>query len=145
MKKLLFGAIALSTFSISLLLFQISCQKEVTAAPTQTTQQQNKILIGITSTTNGAIRTLLITDYDGGNQTKVSIPAELQSLAMENIFVSISPDGQTIFISGRYTDNNLNGITAIYSMTASGTNLKKIVDASSAVEDYSAVSSIQAY
>jgi Tol biopolymer transport system component len=121
MKKLLIGAITLSTFSISLLLFQISCQKEV-IAQNPTTVQQGKIIFAQKAIYD-SLKEIWIVNYDGTGQTKLPLPVLPQGFNFRSI--GISPDGQTVFIAGY--DNNGNK-SQIYSMTSTGTNFKKIVD-----------------
>lgn len=122
MKKLFLGSIALTLFSISFLLIQFSCGDKVTANPTSTQQQQGKILF--TESNIGGIIGIWITNYDGANKIQVPVPSLLQTLTITD--VSISPDGQTIFVLG-YDANNGNKIL-VYSISTTGTNTKLIVD-----------------
>ncbi len=151
MKKLLLSTVVLLLFSLSLLIFQISCKKEAIAEesnyllPPATTSTLGGIIVGngLNIDTGGTlslkssptvqhdklvyikrnVKEIWTANYDGTNQQKLNIglPPETRPLQL-----SVSPDGQTlIFIVNTATD-----LTAIYSCNIDGTELKEIIDGS---------------
>jgi hypothetical protein len=91
MKKILLGTIALTAFSFSILLFQISCKKEAKAQTVQ--NQQNKIIYLKT----GQTTTICIANYDGGNEQQINIAVPANNVI--ETLASISPDRKTIFFA----------------------------------------------
>jgi hypothetical protein len=86
-------------------------------------QQQNKIIFAEISPLTNTLNEIWIANYDGSNLTKIPVPTILPSgFGFEDI--SMSPDGQTIFIAGNDGSGN---ISQVYSMTSAGANAKKII------------------
>jgi hypothetical protein len=127
MKKILMSSVVLTVFSISILIFQMSCKKDANAQTgSNVPTQLNKIIYTkrLTSTT----AEIWIANYDGTNQTKVNIVVPA-GIMLAN--ARLSPDGQTIFFEGVNTSTFLNDI---YSCKIDGSNVQKIVDGSTATQ-----------
>lgn len=131
MKKLLLGSIALTLFSVSILLFQISCKKEVTAQQPTGAGGVNQLgLIVFTKYfmrpvgTPQKQREIWIANIDGTNPRKVpvNIPSDVGNI--EDI--KLSPNGQTIFFTAELKSNYRH--LYIYSCSVDGTSIKRIVD-----------------
>ena len=121
MKKLLLSSIVLLLFSFSILLFQVSCQKEANANTNNITQL-NKIVY-IKEIDGSPERTeLWISDIDGNNQTKIPVtfPFDYQFSS-----ISLTTDGSKVIFSV-VNDTTRNGY--IYSCKTDGSNLTKLVE-----------------
>ncbi len=129
MKKIFLASLILTSFSLSILLVQISCSKNTDAQPPNNTAgitQLNKIVYETAS--NGGPRyntTIWIVNYDGTNQTRVNIilPSGLGVAGNARL----SPDGKTIFF---VAGNNSTYKWYIYSCNIDGSNAHEIVDGS---------------
>src|SRR5690606_13037838 len=119
MKKLFLSTVALLSFSASVILFQLSCKKDVTAQPNHT-QQIGKILY-LEELDGGRRANIWIANYDGSNATKVnySIPEELSET--RGLSARLSPDGKIVFV--QFVGNQ----NSIYSCNVDGSNMKRIV------------------
>lgn len=120
MKKLLLSSIVLFLFSASILLFQISCQKQVNANPNQITQQNKLVYIKGFGGSTDAVWT---SNIDGTNQTRIPITFP-SGLSLENGQVTITPDGSKIVLvlAGFSPD-----VKYIYTCNLDGSNLTKVV------------------
>lgn len=124
MKKLFLASLSLAIFSIAILVFQSSCQKEASAGDLSTeVTQKNKIFYK--AYVNGQ-HEIWTASYDGSNKTKFNItfPAGLEPREW-----TISPDGQTLII---HASGYINGsyIGNIFTCNTDGSNLKKIIEGS---------------
>jgi hypothetical protein len=140
MKNLMSGAIVLFLFSISLLLFQLSCQEDA-IAQNNVNQQKNKILYSLKG--DYSIKELWVSNYDGSD--KIQIPlTNIPTPGVHGFYnsSSISPDGQTVFIGGYLYPSSL---SVVYSMSLSGTDVKKIVEYDGLTNSNSYLEEIQAY
>jgi len=121
MKKLLLSSIILLLFSCSMLLFQISCQKQANARTNET--GSNKIVYSkYDGTSVGEIWTANI---DGTNQQKVNVTLPSNTIA---ISTSVSKDGSKIIFATESNDSTKEGI---YTCNIDGTNLTKVINAPS--------------
>lgn len=121
MKKLLMGSIALTLFSISILLFQISCQKESIAQTSSGLKQLNKIIFKRWNYSANTLDGIYIANSDGSNMTKVNIAIPG---ATDINSPRLSPDGLTVFFHAGIPGSHSN----IYSCNLDGSNVKKILD-----------------
>ncbi len=123
MKKLLLSSITLLLFSCSILIFQISCQKEANANPNNITQL-NKIVYIKEIPLNDGQNEIWTANIDGTNQQRVAInfPANYE-LDTENTNITLTPDNQKIIFA-----LSINRVKAIYSCNIDGTNLNKIIE-----------------
>lgn len=117
MKKLLYSSIALTVFSLSIILFQISCQEEAVAKEAAT---QNKFLF----TTAKNPWQYWIANIDGSNpvQIPISLPAGLKPGGSGKL----TPDGKVLIFPAY---NSTTDEVSIYSVNINGTNIQKIRDA----------------
>lgn len=126
MKKLALSAIVLCSFSISIALFQISCQKNAVAA---SVPPQNKIVYVVGTEPTWAF---WIANTDGSNakQIPISLPSGMTLLGPSSLdapTASISADGKSLFFTVTPSPNpDLKFY--IYSVSLDGTNLKQVLD-----------------
>lgn len=132
MRKLFLGSIGLMLLSISILLFQISCQKTV-VANNNSTDPLNKIVF--IKSGDRFSPEIWIANTDGTNQTKVpiSLPA---GLYLGGNTACLTPDGNTVIFDASNNTPGAGGIAYIYSCSINGTNLRKIVDNSTTINTY---------
>jgi hypothetical protein len=133
MKKILLSTFVLTAFSLSIILFQISCKKSAEAAtPTTSTgvTQQNKIIYTRNLLLSGSQGTyydeIWIANYDGTNPQKINITLPAGLFVDYTTFVKLSPDQKTIFFSVADANGDKNG-TGFFSANIDGTNAKLIV------------------
>lgn len=118
MKKLLLSSIVLFLFSASIMMFQISCQKQANA---RTTSDSNIVLFG---KSNGSNVDIWSCNSDGTGMQKVNI-----ALSFDKIYRVInSPIDNKIFFSGRETSSVEPNL---YSCNLDGTNVRKITNETS--------------
>ena len=129
MKKLLMGSIALTFFSVSILIFQFSCKKDATAQQTTSTEGGNQLgLILYTkyfmtpSGTPRKAKEIWISNIDGTNPRKVPIIITGEVIGE----VKLSPNGKSIIFETELILNYHK--SAIYSCSIDGSNLKRILD-----------------
>jgi hypothetical protein len=93
MKKLLYSSVVLLLFSFSIILFQVSCQKEADAKNENNTSVQNKFIytVLIPGTNNWQYWTANI---DGGNHQPITI--SLPSGQTLSYSCKLTPDAQKI-------------------------------------------------
>ena len=122
MKKLLLSSIVLFIFSLSILIFQISCKKSAKAdQPQETTSAiAGKILYMVDNGSNNA--SFWTANYDGTDKQKLNIT--LPSGYNYVYHFRISPDGKKIIIGFDPSD--------IYSCNIDGSDMKKVIDGSTA-------------
>jgi len=132
MKKILLSTIVLTGFSLSIILFQISCKKSADAAttPTTTVTQQNKIIytknLPVSGSTGIYYSEIWIANYDGSSPQKININLPTGLFVDYTTFVKLSPDQKTIFF--RVSDVKQDKIgTGFYSANIDGSNAKLIV------------------
>jgi hypothetical protein len=138
MKKILYSTITLVCFSLSLILFQISCDDEAEASVKSETL--NRFLyVMYDDKTTGAF-SFWTANNDGTDRKEISItlPAEL--------FLSyggarLTPNGQTLI----FTTENVTGDKFIYSVSTDGSNLKKLFDGPLAADSKPLVDILQTY
>ena len=124
------GSIVLTVFSVSMLIFQLSCKKDANAQATSTTLTQQNLIVfhkwiySGTSSSNASTGEIWTANIDGTNQKKV--PITLPSGVFINGDVKLTPDCKTIVFDTyiAYTDYQ---VSSIYTCSIDGTNLKKII------------------
>lgn len=139
MRKLFLGSIGLMLLSISILLFQISCQKTVVA--NNNSINQLKKIVYIKAGDAFPIE-IWIANTDGTTQAKVpiSLPA---GLYLAGHAVCLTSDGNTVIFDVSNRVPGEGGTAYIYSCSTDGTNLKKIVDNTTTINTY--FTSVNAY
>lgn len=113
-------------FSLSIILFQISCKTTVEAQNNSNSLTQQNILLFTKESLYGAkpyITEIWTANYDGSNQKKVPITIPL-GLSIGGD-AKLSPDAKILFIN--FFEENTNR-TYIYSCQLDGSNLKRIID-----------------
>jgi hypothetical protein len=141
MKKILMSSAVLLLFSVSLIIFQMSCQKSSIAQ--SSTQTSNKILlkkdierqVGTTVDSSGKSIPVYrysvdfyVVQYDGTNLSKINIVMPSGEYPWGN--GSISPDGEKLIFNAL----NINNHHSVYSCFLNGSNLIKLVDGSYQVQ-----------
>jgi Tol biopolymer transport system component len=123
MKKLLLSSIILLLFSCSILIFQVSCQKEA-KANTNNITQQNKIIYIKALPSAGDQNEIWTANIDGTNQQRVAInfPANY-ALEDDGGSITLTPDNQKIIFA-----MSVNSIRQVYSCNIDGSNLTKIIE-----------------
>jgi len=123
MKKIILSSIVLLIFSISIAVFQVSCQKDATANTDSNSitgiTQQNKIIY-VRQNESKLESEIWSANYDGSNQKKL-VTADYSPYN-----VNVSPDGQSIFFAG--SDSSYKRF--IYTCKVDGSNITKIIGAS---------------
>ncbi|MBL0079228.1 MAG: hypothetical protein IPP53_08940 [Bacteroidetes bacterium] len=122
MKKLLLSSIVLLLFSCSILIFEVSCQKEAKADTNYITQQNKIVYLKEFPIENGQDE-IWTANIDGTNQKRYSInfPANYE-LDAENGNITLTPDNQKIIFA-----LDVNRVAGIYSCNIDGSNLVKII------------------
>ena len=113
-------------FSLSIILFQISCKTTAEAQNNSNSLTQQNILLFTKESLFGAkpyIIEIWTANYDGGSQKKV--PITLSTGLSVSGDARLSPDAKIIFFN--VNEDNTNK-TYIYSCQLDGSNLKKIID-----------------
>lgn len=124
MKKILLSTIVLIAFVMATMLFDISCKKSAVAQNSNSNIiQQNKIIYlkYQTGTSSGTTISIYSANYDGSNAQQIK-PVLPSGVAINDNFLSISPDGKTIFFSVYNNGNEIDG----YSCNFDGSNVKKV-------------------
>ncbi|MBB6273143.1 Tol biopolymer transport system component [Pedobacter cryoconitis] len=133
MKKILLSTIVLFAFSLSILLFQVSCKKEATAKTSTPGQNSLNIILYAKSfnSNNSYSQEIWMSGYDGSNQKKINIQLPSGIVFSEGIEPKLSPDGKTIFFeagAAGSSSGNISYQTDLYSCNIDGSNLKKVID-----------------
>ena len=131
MKKLLMGAIVLSTFALSICLVQISCSKSNAQQnrPTDNPQLNKLVFIKLPNPNTGQTE-IWTANFDGTNamQIPVVLPSGMGICSTQGIAqVRLSPDGQTVFFTASSNVPNPPVWSAIYSCNIDGGNVREIV------------------
>lgn len=129
MKRLLYSSAVLLLFSASLIISQMSCQKEAQAQNTggssSTATQLNLLLFSEMDMRNGDKVSLWTSNADGSNkkQVPVSVPAGW-TLSPD---AQLSPDGKVVIFT-IYRYNGTTGTFQMGSVNVDGSNQKIIHD-----------------
>ncbi len=127
MKKLLMGSISLCLFSLAMILFQMSCKKDVVAQASSASTQINKIVYYRWNDSAGALQ-IWTAKYDGTAKTLINISLPTGMEFDDDTLPKLSPDGTKVFFTS-LTPNVGNTDRDIYVVNIDGTNLTKIIDA----------------
>jgi hypothetical protein len=126
MKKILLSTIVMIAFSLSIILFQISCKTTVEAQSSSNNLTQQNILLFTKESLYGSkpyIIEIWTSNYDGGSQKKVPISLSM-GLSLSGD-AKLSPDAKIVFFN--VNEDNTNK-SYIYSCQLDGSNLKRIID-----------------
>jgi len=124
MKHFVKSTIVLTLFAFSVLLFNLSCEKDVTA---QTSNPVTTSPLGLILFTKSGDKPneVWFCKYDGTNATKVTIAGFPSGADLDKSTMKISPDGKKIFFCMYIISTNLQ---SIYSCNADGSGLTKVVE-----------------
>ena len=128
MKKIMYSTVVLTCFTLSIVLFQISCQDEALANGNATLTQNRFLYVISEGNNNGANSEYWTANIDGTDhkQIPISLPAGLKlDYPLGGV---LTPDGQTLIFDAVSTSTNSSQY--IYSVSINGTNLKKLKDVS---------------
>lgn len=126
MKKIVLSTIVLLSFSLSILLFQISCKKEAKAESPVTGTTLNILVFTKSFPSVDYKWEIWTANYDGSNQKKVNLQLP-SGVALDGLSPTLSPDGKTIFFNVLGAPKgNLDG-SDIYSCNIDGSNVKKVI------------------
>lgn len=156
MKKLLMGSICLLIFSASILILQISCQKEIVAQssgsnytlPPATNSTLGGVIVGngLSITSNGTLSAssaaaqinkiiyrqesyprFWIANYDGSGATELIISLPAPYSVESSGYPVLSPDGTKLFVMGIDNSTTIPG-HAVFSCNADGSNPAQIIN-----------------
>ena len=155
MKTIFKSSLLLLLFTFSVLVFNLSCEKESIAQnttpytlPIATSTKLGGIIVGtgLNVTTDGVLSTqqnlgLLVfakggdkanefwtSKYDGTGQVKITISALPSTGEIVKDNIQLSPDGKKFFFVANTNPSNQNSLYAIYSCNLDGSGLTKLVD-----------------
>lgn len=128
MKKILLSSIILFLFSVSVVLFQISCKKEAVAdvGVNGAGGSNLGVILFIKTVQNdkpNLSKELWTANYDGTNQKKINITVGTGKI-IESGF--LSPDGKIVFVVFQEKLSNNDVEINTYSCLPDGSNLKRI-------------------
>jgi len=133
MKKLLLSTIVLLAFSISLLIFDMSCRKDLVGQSDQTadltlkngsiTSSNNSGIVLYSTVSTSGVQ-LWRMNYDGTGKTQINIVAPTDFSFDLASFARVSPDGKKLFFTGW---SNSGSYHVLCSANIEGTNFKVIV------------------
>jgi hypothetical protein len=135
MKKVFYSSLVLTAFSLSVILFQISCQDEAQA---QVYQPIKNRFLYLYQKDDGTVEYWTARD-DGTNYIK--LPIELPEFLKLGTDGTLSSDGKNVIVSA--TDNLQQ--THIYSISMEGTGFTKLVDGTDKTGPSSYLTVVQAY
>lgn len=120
MKKLLLSSIVLFLFSLSIVVFQISCKKEIKAQSVTADglKQLGKVLYRSNS------QEYWLINYDGTGKQKLNIAVPSGETAIN--YAKLSPDGKRVFII-TYKKTGQTEVFHLYSSNLDGSDLKKVI------------------
>lgn len=132
MKKLLLSSLVLLLFSLSILIFQISCQKDANAKINNTTGLDKIVFVKTTTARKIEIWTANI---DGTNQQQVNVSLPAGKEIQFND-VDITSDGSKVIFG---VTDSLISANDIYTCNIDGTNLVRIIGNTTPEEFYESV------
>lgn len=118
------SSLVLTVFSVSLIIFQLSCKKDSIAQTPSTVLQLEKVIFKKVINSGGTtIVEIWTAKYDGTSAAKVNIALPSGVLFSDDMTPMFSPDGQKIFFtaSSEWGGN-------LYVCNADGSGVSKIVD-----------------
>ena len=126
MKTLFKSSVLLLLFSFSLLVFNLSCEKESIAQNTSTSIQNLGILVF--SKAGDKANEFWTSKYDGSGQIKITITSITITGEIVKDNIQISPDGKKFFFIANTNPTNPSSMDAIYLCNIDGSGVTKLVD-----------------
>jgi hypothetical protein len=120
MKTIFKSSLVLLLFSVSLVLFNLSCSKESVAQPT--TPQNVGLIVFVKVGDNS--NNFWTAKYDGTGATKVTIASFPAQAETDEASFQLSPDGKKVFFLLYIPSTQ---IQSIYSCNVDGTGLTQVV------------------
>ena len=125
MNQIIKSSLVLLFFSASIVLFNISCEKEAEAqTQTTTTTPQNLGLI-LFAKDGDKYNEIWVAKYDGTAQAKITIASVPTDADIDRSTMKISPDGKKLFFN-MYSASS-GSVQNLYSCNVDGTGLTKII------------------
>ncbi len=154
MKNIFKGSIVLMIFSLAIVIFNISCEKESIAQtntpfvlPKATSNSLGGVIVGsgLSVTTDGTISTqsagllvfakggdkrneFWISKYDGSGQVKITISSFPLTGEIVKEGIKLSPDGKKFFFVGYTANGQITNVDGLYSCNLDGSGLTKLID-----------------
>ncbi len=126
MKTLLKSSIVLIVFSLSIILFNISCEKKAEAQPNTTVATAQNVGLVFFRKDGGKDNEFWKANYDGTSQVKVTIASFPTGMELDIQSFRVSPDGKKMFFV-LYSSSG-NSPSSMYTCDVDGSGIKKIVD-----------------
>lgn len=119
------GSVVLTAFSVSIIMFQMSCSKSADAQTGTSVTQLNILLYAKETETSPGVRVIeyWTAALDGSNQKKVSITLPAGLSLSEG--AKLTPDGKKIIFEA---SNKTSAIGYIYTCNMDGSAVTKLVD-----------------
>jgi hypothetical protein len=122
MKKIFKSSIVLLFFSLSIVLFNASCEKEANAQPSTLPQNVGVLIFKKDGDRPNEVWT---SRYDGSNQTKITISSFPIDGDVDWTSMRLSPDGKKIFFAMYIPSTR---VQSIFVCNIDGSGLNKVVD-----------------
>jgi len=114
----------LTLFSLSMLVFQMSCKKEANAQTTTLTQTDLILYHKYISGSSGvSTHEYWVCLKDGSNKRQIMVPS---TMYVRDSKMTVLEDKNSVIFSG--TVGSTTGVAEIYTMNIDGSNLQKIVN-----------------
>lgn len=125
MKQLIKSTLVLMLFSASVLLFNLSCEKEADAQTTTPSTTPQNVGIILFSKSGDKFNEIWLAKYDGSAQAKVTIAGLPSNADVDRSTMKISPDGKKLFFNVFLPSGNIQNL---YTCNVDGSGLTKIID-----------------
>ena len=125
MKTLLKSSFVLFVFSLSIILFNISCEKQVEAQTNTTVTAAQNVGLIFFRKIGDKYNEFYKANYDGTNQVKITVASVPAGMEFDFTSFRVSPDGKKVFFM---LYNESSGQQNIYSCNIDGTGITKIID-----------------
>jgi hypothetical protein len=125
MKTLLKSSIVLMVFSLSIILFNISCEKKAEAQPNTTITTVQNVGLVFFRKDGDKDNEFWKANYDGTNQVKITVASIPAGMEFDTVSIRVSPDGKKVFFNLYSASLNQQNM---YSCNIDGTGITKIID-----------------
>jgi hypothetical protein len=124
MKRLLYSTVVLFLFSISIVTFNLSCEKQVLAQNTKTT---GEIYFFKPTDNKRSDWNIWKINEDGTNETMININKGTLKFS-GFLSVKVSPNGTKLLLQLRDPNDTRDGFTKIYTCNLDGTSFTKVTE-----------------
>jgi hypothetical protein len=125
MKTLLKSSFVLFVFSLSIILFNISCEKQVEAQTNPTVAAVQNVGLVFFRKDGDKDNEFWKANYDGTNQVKITVASVPAGMEFDVVSMRVSPDGKKVFFNLYSASLNQQNM---YSCNIDGTGITKIID-----------------